>query len=359
MKDLYFIYYNQNIYDINGEIICVIGSEYIVDRTRSDLIGEKSGKFINIRSKEDIDKFKKIINKNEVINRTNDLEISGLKSVTKEENGQIKNYIVTKDGQIYDDNNSFLNFNEKRKILLMEWLEDPIKSSRIAVMTPEELDEELMNVIKIEYKEYSFDDANKLDKDDEKKRLASEKASEVDGRVNGELGIVENGTYDTYEYSTIEQRGDGYVVVNPSVVSKNLKSTEIISSGAESSNEVVNTEEEVQIREMEEEKYFYIEYDSNNNVQNIYDSNGNKLEDIDPQYVVVAGEVVLYQGQQLGKYGGTVNDLSQLLAKAETKGNVRVLEKKNNAGFGQIMVVALVLLCLAMFIGVIVLSLLG
>ena len=95
MKEMYFVDYNQNVYDKNGNVIGRIGNGYIVDRTRSDLIfnGEELGKFINIRNVEEIDKFSKIINEGEIIKGSDDLEVNGLKTITKEENEIKKNDI--------------------------------------------------------------------------------------------------------------------------------------------------------------------------------------------------------------------------------------------------------------------------
>ena len=353
MKELYFVDYNQNVYDKNGNIIGRIGNGYIVDRTRSDLIfkGEELGKFINIRNIEEIDKFSKIINKEDVVKKSDDFEVNGLKTITKEENGIIKNYIVTDDGHIYDDNNSYLNFNEKRKMILMEWLEDSVKSSRVSAMTPEELDKVLIEAVSSDYKEYYFDDANDLDKEDEKKRVAANRAEEVDGRVNGELGIVENGAGNIDDYSTIEERNNGYSVVTPTVVSNDLKSNVTTSVSGEVSSNVDVTKEEEQQREVDDKKYYYMDSDGN-----VYDQNGNMLEGVNPQYLVIDEENNLwYQNEFVGIYGGTLDDLSQAINQSREKANVRVL-KKDNAGFGQIIIVALVLICLAMFVGVIVLS---
>ena len=40
-------------------------------------------------------------------------------------------------------------FNDKRKIILMEWLDDAEKSSEVANMTPEQLDMALVDAIKV------------------------------------------------------------------------------------------------------------------------------------------------------------------------------------------------------------------
>ena len=364
MNEIYFVDSNENIYDKNGVLIGRNGNGYSIDRTKSDLIrNEKIGKFINIRNIEDIEKFNKIINKKEIAEKKDDLTVGGLKRITKEENGLIKNYIVTDEGHIYDNNNAFLNFNEKRRILLMEWLNDPQKSSVISSMTPEKLDEALINALKVEYKEYSFDGPGKISEEKENERLAREQAERTDGQVNSELDIVKEGIESSHDYSAIEERGEGnYEVVIPQVTSNDLNSTNVVSGESINPNNEEDTVEdnleategEFQQREETEEKYYYLDGD-----KNVYDEEGKMIEGVDPRYVIIdENNNLWYMDRKVGIYGGTLDDLAQNMQSNRNKGNVRILEK-NNAGFGQIIIVSLVLLCLTLFIGVIIFSFLG
>lgn len=344
MKEFYFVDYNQTIYNANGEVIGRIGSGYIIDRTRSDLIfrGEELGKFINIRSREEIEEFNKVIKKEEIVNNVDFFTAGGVRRVTKEENGMIKNYITTGDGKIYDDNNSYLNFNEKRKMVLMELLDDPIKSSSIASMSPEELDIYLTDAVKGDYKEYYFDDSSKVDKEDEKARLALEKARDVDGKVNSELGIVENGVSDVNDYSTIEERGEGYQVVTPEVAVVDIQSTAV--SGGDDGYDASIADEETQEREIE---CYYLDYEGN-----VYNASGDILTGVDPRYIVVDEENnLLYNNKKIGVYGGTLNDLADSLNASRDRGHVRTLEK-DNAGFGSMDIIMFILVGLTIVVAI-------
>ena len=66
MQELYFIDTNQNIYNMSGILIGRIGNGYSISREKSDLIRtEKIGKFIIVRTKEEIEKFNQIIKQQE------------------------------------------------------------------------------------------------------------------------------------------------------------------------------------------------------------------------------------------------------------------------------------------------------
>ena len=66
---------------------------------------------------------------------------------------------------------------------------------------------------------------------------------------------------------------------------------------------------------------------------------------------------LVYNGNVVGVIGGRLNDLEH--ANNVDRGNVRTLKKDNSAGFGQIMIVTLVLLCLVLFIAVFAISFIG
>lgn len=93
---------------------------------------------------------------------------------------------------------------------------------------------------------------------------------------------------------------------------------------------------------------------------NVYDEFGVVVGNVVKNGLVIDEENNLLKDDNvIGVIGGKLSDLSYNMQNNQSKGNVRTLKKNNNAGFGHVLVVALVLLCLAMFIGVIVLSIFG
>ena len=64
---------------------------------------------------------------------------------------------------------------------------------------------------------------------------------------------------------------------------------------------------------------------------------------------------LVYNGNIVGVIGGKLNDIANDINKSNA--NVRTLKKDSNAGFGQVVVLTLVLICLGLFIAVIALSL--
>lgn len=91
---------------------------------------------------------------------------------------------------------------------------------------------------------------------------------------------------------------------------------------------------------------------------NVYDDKGQVVGKIGVNGLVINEEnKLVYNGNIVGVIGGNLTDLERSNDMNKEISKVRTLKKNNNAGFGQIMIVGLVLLCLGLFIAVIVLSL--
>lgn len=91
---------------------------------------------------------------------------------------------------------------------------------------------------------------------------------------------------------------------------------------------------------------------------NVYDDNSNLVGKIGVNGLVIdANNNLVYNGNIVGLIGGNLADLEQSNNMDKDRSNVRVLKKNNSAGFGQMMIVTLVLLCLTLFIAVFAISL--
>lgn len=133
------------------------------------------------------------------------------------------------------------------------------------------------------------------------------------------------------------------------------KEFDVIKEGEDNSRNIENNKIESQPRETIEEKYYYLD-----NERNVYDSNGNMIKGINPNCIVIdENNNLWYMEQKVGIYGGTLDELARNIQNTQEKNNTRTLKLENNRGFGQIMIVSLVLLCLGLFVAVIILSLLA
>ena len=94
------------------------------------------------------------------------------------------------------------------------------------------------------------------------------------------------------------------------------------------------------------------------NEYNIYDEDSNLVGKIGNNgFVIDENNNLVYNGNIIGVIGGNLIDLEQTNNLNRSRGNVKGLKKNANAGFGQIMVVSLILFCLALFVAVFAISL--
>lgn len=141
--------------------------------------------------------------------------------VVKEDNGKISKYLVH-DNKVFNDSDT-LGIVEQKRILLSEWRRDPIKSLEIYNLSREELDRRLTEAVtdnlKVHYMESSADN-KELDNNFEK--VANDLASSKDGKVNSELGIVQNSPSNENKFSAVERDGEQLNIVNPHVINENI-----------------------------------------------------------------------------------------------------------------------------------------
>ena len=158
--------------------------------------------------------------------------------VVKEDNGEINKYLVH-DNKVYNDNDT-LSIAEKKKILLSKWRKDPIKSLEIYPLPRKELDRRLTEAVtdnlKVHYMEGSVDESKP---DDNFEKVANNLASSEDGKVNRELGIVQNNPNSENKFSAVERDGERLNIVNPHVISENINNDNI--SRSEQSSYGVDT----------------------------------------------------------------------------------------------------------------------
>lgn len=96
-------------------------------------------------------------------------------------------------------------------------------------------------------------------------------------------------------------------------------------------------------------KIYYLDDSSN-----VYDEMGQVVGKLGVNNLFVNEEnKLIYNNQIVGSIGGKLSDITN----NNSKSNVRTLKKDNNSGFGQVVILGLILLCLGMFIAIIALSL--
>ena len=276
-------------------------------------------------------------------NKQNNITAFGSKSITKEENGKIKEYIISGD-KIYDNN--YININDRKQEILNNWINNSEILEKISNYTEEQIDEELTKEATSTIKEYRLEQSlGEEKKETQSQSIASKKAYEEDGKVNTELNIVENNIYKENKYSVVEENGK---VVNPNVGEQSFTSNNT-TTNITSSNNVEYYEEEIQEREIELKNYFYDEE------YNIYDEEYNQIGKIGQDGLTIDDNNNLLQnGKIIGVIGGNLNEIDNTNElNKEKKGPVKVLVKpNNNYGFGNIPIIVItIILSLIVFIG--------
>lgn len=90
---------------------------------------------------------------------------------------------------------------------------------------------------------------------------------------------------------------------------------------------------------------------------NIYDENSSLIGKVGVNgFFIDENNNLIYNGNIVGVIGGNLTDLNQTNDINKSSSNIKKLRKNNNAGFGQIMIVSLVLICLILFVTIIVLT---
>lgn len=90
---------------------------------------------------------------------------------------------------------------------------------------------------------------------------------------------------------------------------------------------------------------------------NVYDENLGLIGKVGVNgFFIDENNNLIYNGNIVGVIGGNLTDLNQTNDINKSSSNIKKLRKNNNAGFGQIMIVSLVLICLILFVTIIVLT---
>ncbi len=258
-------------------------------------------------------------------------------------NNETKNYVKV-DNQIYDDND-YLNINEKKQILLQEWLNDPIKKAAIINLSKEELDKELTRVVTLNQKQYNLSSPHNDTTTTKVASTSNEIAKTNDGKVNEELGIIENSATISNQFTVVEEkRNNDIQVVSPTVTNQTINGTvsnetsSITNSNTGTSNSNLGdynmntTSDEIESRELE--TIYYID-DSNN----IYNSKGENIGSLGPQsgYYIDMNNNLVKDNQVLG----TIENLRDMKEQKE-KSNVKKRVYKPD-GYISFMLISIVL----------------
>ena len=258
-------------------------------------------------------------------------------------NNETKNYVKV-DNQIYDDND-YLNINEKKQILLQEWLNDPIKKAVIPTLSKEELDKELTRVVTSKQKQYNLSSPHNDTTTTKVASTSNEIAKTNDGKVNEELGIVDNSATMSNQFTVVEEkRNNDIQVVSPTVTNQTINGTvsnetsSITNSNTGTSNSNLGdynmntTSDEIESRELE--TIYYID-DSNN----IYNSKGENIGSLGPQsgYYIDMNNNLVKDNQVLG----TIENLRDMKEQKE-KSNVKKRVYKPD-GYISFMLISIVL----------------
>lgn len=252
---------------------------------------------------------------------------TGSKEIIKQgPNGEILKYVES-NGNIYD-NNFNMSINEQKQQLLNKWLKDPIKSNEISKMSKEALDIELTRIVTLNLKKYNLNNptmTNQL-KHNEYANIANNISKKEDGKVNAELGIVQNGVYNSHEFTVVEQTNNGYNIAIPTTTEKTISSTTGInnSSLTSTNNSNMNNsnqllEEQIDTRDVLNNIYYIDEY-----TKEIYDINGELVGTLGSIYYIDINNHLVKNNEVIG----TIENIKDMPLE-KTNGKKRVLEKPN------------------------------
>lgn len=261
----------------------------------------------------------------------NDLVAGGNnKQINKYEEGSLKKYTIS-DDKVYDDNNN-LSLAEQKKIKLSEWMNDPIKMQEIIGLSKEELDKRLTETVTIGIKTHYLESSNNNVRDNKVSSVANDKARMEDGKVNSELGIVKNNVSNNNQYSTVEENKGDVKVVNPTVSSYEVSS---------SNNNVVN------FNDYSVDNSYALDNNKDNDTDLLKEEDTQRNIESEVYYLGSSGEIYNKDGKIVGRLGvggyavnennnllrynnviGVIGDINDMgVNKTEIKANVRVLKK--------------------------------
>lgn len=332
-----FIVANQNQADIVATLAQELGIPCTVQTVTQDIQNE------NVRKVE------------ESLNNNNNITANGSKTIELDDAKGLRQVTITADGNAAYENVGPLNINEQKKVLLQEWQQDPFMSVRIRNLDERELDdlltENITNNLTTHRMEAAYDQTALANDNHKVGQAAMDKATAEDGRVNTELGIVENNVTNHNQYSAVEQNNNG----NINIVNPNVTSSQISSGGVVSSSNSNNTSQEYvasamtvtdeQTRELTNEFYVDEEY-------NVYNGEGQVIGKIGSDYLIDYNDNSLYNqnGQKQG-YLGDINDMGKTPEQLkQERSNVKKLmrvkpneESPKSAAFANLAIIIFIL----------------
>lgn len=236
----------------------------VVNQMNNNQLNNQSRDAEEQKREENVNELEKALKNNQV---NEDVTAYGSKTIETNNNGINKK--ITVNGDKAYENNGVLSIDEEKYLLLQEWKNDPYRSAMIAGKTAEEIDRMLLETVTLGKKEHMMTSAIEQTAVDEASKVAMNKASQEDGKVNSELGIVKNGVYNSNQYSAAEREGENVRMVNTSVTSTNINSGGISSNSSDGSvddnyNQAEMKEKEEDSREaFDENKVYYIDEEYN------------------------------------------------------------------------------------------------
>lgn len=242
------------------------------------------------------------------------------------QNGNSINKITVSDNKAYV-NSGMLSIEEQKYSLLQEWKRDPYKSEKMSTMSEVEIDRMLTEAVTSNLKEYRMESAREQEATDMVGEVAMNKAIQEDGKVNAELGVVENNVSNVNDYSVVEEKEDGVQIVNPTVTSSYIDSGGISSSSVGTNNFVDSNLEEnaEQSREVVADE-FYLDEE-----YNVYNNNGEIIGKIGREGLLIDynSNTLVRNGQVLG-FIGDYKDMGKSNSNGMKKPNVRTLRKNDS-----------------------------
>ena len=236
--------------------------------------------------------------------------------------------------------------------MLREWLRDPAKSEALCKMSVDERDQWLTRTVLEGRKEYRLESANEVVVTGKASEIAVNKASGEDGLVNTELGIVQNGVYNSIKYSMVEEDSENIRVVNSSIKNSQISADGVSSSVSTGTylGEYTDTtlhDKGGQTRNIGNQ-VFYISSEAQ-----IYDSNNQVVGILGQGYSVDYNDnTLLKDGNKIGSIGD-YKDMGREQSNVYEKPKVRTLEKKEqekSAAFVSLPVIIFILSALLLII---------
>lgn len=309
----------------------VIGNEQ--ERQVAEALGKKLGmpyqiRNINQKMEQKLEEMKQ---------STQELEALGSKTIRTNDQGQVKKYMV--EGNHVYENNGSLSLEELKKIKLAELMNDSVEMQKIVGMSKTELDQYLTRLVTAGRTAYRLESSREQVSHDKRGQIAKEEAQREDGKVNSELGIVQNNPSSSNSFSAVEKNHDEIQVVHPGIVHSEISSNGMVQSNSSTSSidsdynkDVQLEDEEEQQRNVEQEYFIDEEY-------NIYMKDGQMVGRVGQN-----GYMPNYQDNTLLKDGQVVGVIGDYKSMNHTKDNVYVkpavrtltkpgLEPTKKAGF--------------------------